>query len=81
MIYCHELLFGVLSPYHYLNIETMNIISSYAREYDFLFEMDWEEYFAETPNSKILCHLPCKDHDKHYLELVSIMLFQLYFIT
>ena len=36
MIYCHELPFGVLSPYHYLNIETMHIIS-YAVEDESLF--------------------------------------------
>ena len=28
MAYCNELRFGILSSCHYLNIETMNIISS-----------------------------------------------------
>ena len=37
-----------------LNIETMNIVSSFAEEDD-LSVMDWEEYTAETSNSEILC--------------------------
>lgn len=32
MIYCNELPFGVISPYHYLNIETMLINSPYSGE-------------------------------------------------
>ena len=32
MIYCYELSFVVLSLYHYFNIETMRIISSYYGE-------------------------------------------------
>ena len=32
IICSNELLFGVLSSYHYLNIETMHIISSYLGE-------------------------------------------------
>ena len=57
----------------------MNIISFYAGEDEFLFEMDWEEHIAETPNSKILCHLLCKAHNEYYLQLGSIMLFQIAF--
>lgn len=39
MIYCDELPFGILSPYQYLNTETMNIISYYAGENESLFGM------------------------------------------
>ena len=55
MIYCDELPFGVLFRYHYLNIETIHIISSYSGEDD----IDSEEYIAETSNSKTLCDLLC----------------------
>ena len=34
IIYCNKLFFGVLSPYHCLNIETMHNISSYAGKDD-----------------------------------------------
>lgn len=39
-----------MSPYHYLNIKTMYIISSYAGEN----VMDWEKYIAEVSNLEIL---------------------------
>ena len=37
MAYCFDLLFGIISPFSYVNIETMNIISSdvEANEYEY----------------------------------------------
>ena len=37
MAYCFDLLFGIISPFIYVNIETMNIISSdvEANEYEY----------------------------------------------
>ena len=58
MIYCDELPFVALRTYHYLNIETMHIISFYFGEDD----MDWEENIAETSDSKNLCDLLCAAH-------------------
>ena len=39
-----------MSPYRYLNIKTMYIISSYAGEND----LDWGKYIAEKSNFEIL---------------------------
>lgn len=75
MIYCYELSFAVLSLYHYFNIETMRIISSYYGEDN----MDWEEYIAETSNSEKLRYVLCTAHDEYYLELLTIMLPQIAF--
>ena len=47
MIYCDKSSLGVLSPYHYLNIETMNIISFYPGENEPLLEMDVAEYMID----------------------------------
>ena len=69
MIYCYELSFVVLSLYHYFNIETMRIISSYYGEDN----MDWEEDIAETSNSEKLRYVLGTAHDEYYLELLSIM--------
>lgn len=65
MIYCDELPFGILSPYHYLNTEIM-IFFFYAEEDKSLLMMDQKKYFAETPNSKVLYRLLCKTHDEYY---------------
>ena len=80
MIYCDEQLFGVLSPYHYHNIETMQIGSSYAGEDESLFEVDWEKYIAEAANFKKLSNLLCKAHHEYCLELIPIMPPQISFI-
>ena len=58
MIYCDELPFGVLSTYYYLNIDKIHIAFSYSGEDN----RDWEKYFAETSNFKILCNLLCRAH-------------------
>ena len=50
MIFCDELPFGVLSSYHYLNIEIMNIISFYPGEDELQFEMDVDEYIVDLTN-------------------------------
>lgn len=55
MIHCVELPFGVLFLYHYLNIETIHIISSDSGEDD----IDWEEYIVEMSNSKTLFNISC----------------------
>ena len=46
MIYCNELPFGVLSPYHYLNIDIVHVTSSHAGEDKSLFDMNRDEYIA-----------------------------------
>ena len=39
-----------LFPYHYIDIDTMNVISSYAGEDESLFEMDRDEYIVDLTN-------------------------------
>ena len=73
-------IFGVLSPYHYHNIETRQIVSSYAGEDESLFEVDWEKYIAKTANFKKLLNLLCKTHHEYCLELIPIMPPQISFI-
>ena len=42
-----------LFPYHYIDIDTMNIISSYAGKDESLFEMDRDEYIVDLTNDMI----------------------------
>ena len=42
-----------LFPYHYIDIDTMNIISSYAGKDESLFEMDRDEYIVNLTNDMI----------------------------
>ena len=51
MLYCNELPLGIISSNCLLNIETINIISSYDDYYyNYLYESIKDDYYAETPN-------------------------------
>ena len=64
MFYCNELPFGLMSPNHFLNIETMNFISSFNDDYyddidDADYDRDIHDLKVEIINSKIIRKYIC----------------------
>ena len=68
MFCCNELPFGILPPNSYLNIETMNIISSYDGEYyyasycDNIDDGDYVNYYDSVDSYYVNCY-GCVDDD------------------
>ena len=65
MAYCDELSFGVLSPYRFLNVETMNIISSDT-------EININECIINLTNK--LSAIPKEKLLSHFLRYVNSLL-------
>ena len=64
MFYCNELPIGLMSPNHFLNIETMNFISSFHDDYyddidDADYDRDIHDLKVEIINSKIIRKYIC----------------------